>query len=174
MEIITQRLKIRYFKKSDYLDVFEYTKNKEVCQKAYINYQTTPEDTKRLIKAYIYDKHLAVCLNNKVIGSISLYINHFNFYVGYVLNPLYEGNGYMTEALINVLNYCFNNQMFIYLYANCYKDNEKSLKLLDRVGFVFRSQKKDIDIDDKLVDVLVYRLSKNDFYKINGGKINDF
>lgn len=174
MEIITQRLVIRYFRKSDYLDVFAYTSNRNVCKKAYINYQKSPEDAKNLVKSYIYDRHLAICLNDKVIGSISLYMNHFKYYIGYVLNPLYEGNGYMNEALIYVINYCFKKQMFNYLYANCYVDNLKSLKVLDRLGFVKQGRKRDIDIDDKLVYIFVYKLSKEMFYKINGGKINDF
>lgn len=55
--------------------------------------------------------------------------------VGYDLHPDYWGNGYVTEALHTVLQYCFDDLEFSRVGALTFPDNVPSWKLLIKTGF---------------------------------------
>ncbi len=76
--------------------------------------------------------------NSHVIGSIDFkYVPRGGVTeVGYGLNPVYEGHGYMTEALTAFL--AFGRQMgAATVYADTLPDNIRSQNVLRRCGFRF-------------------------------------
>jgi RimJ/RimL family protein N-acetyltransferase len=54
--------------------------------------------------------------------------------LGWVLNPAYTGHGYATEAVRELLRYCFQELGVHRVTANCFLDNDTSLRLMERVG----------------------------------------
>ena len=89
---------------------------------------------------YLFFSEFLIVLkeNSHVIGSID-----YKFVpkdglteVGYGLNPLYEGNGYMTEALTAFLKFGKDNGIKT-VRADTLKDNIKSQNVLKRCGFEF-------------------------------------
>jgi RimJ/RimL family protein N-acetyltransferase len=54
--------------------------------------------------------------------------------IGYCLDPQYTGQGYATEAVRQVLRYCFDDLGVHRIVANCFADNETSWRLLERLG----------------------------------------
>ena len=76
--------------------------------------------------------------NDRVIGSIDYkYVPRGGLTeVGYGLNPLYEGRGYMTEALLAFLE--FGKSLGIRtVRADTLPDNIKSQRVLEKCGFRF-------------------------------------
>ena len=54
--------------------------------------------------------------------------------LGWVLNPAYTGHGYATEAVRELLRHCFQDLGVRRVTANCFLDNDTSLRLMERVG----------------------------------------
>ncbi len=56
--------------------------------------------------------------------------------VGYVLNPSYQGNGYMTEAVSAVLSVAFERIGLDKVILRIMEENRASIRLALRIGFV--------------------------------------
>ena len=54
--------------------------------------------------------------------------------LGWVLDPAYTGHGYATEAVRELLRYCFEDLGVRRVTANCFLDNDTSWSLMERVG----------------------------------------
>lgn len=54
--------------------------------------------------------------------------------LGWVLNPIHTGHGYATEAVRELLRYCFQDLGVHRVVANCFLDNDTSVRLMERVG----------------------------------------
>ncbi len=54
--------------------------------------------------------------------------------LGWVLDPAHTGHGYATEAVRELLRYCFQDLGVHRVTANCFLDNDTSLNLMKRVG----------------------------------------
>ena len=54
--------------------------------------------------------------------------------LGWVLDPTYTGQGYATEAVRELLRYCFQDLSVHRVTANCFLDNDTSCRLMERVG----------------------------------------
>jgi RimJ/RimL family protein N-acetyltransferase len=54
--------------------------------------------------------------------------------LGWVLDPAYTGHGYATEAVRELLRYCFQDLGVRRIIANCFLDNDTSWRLMERVG----------------------------------------
>lgn len=57
--------------------------------------------------------------------------------LGYALLPAYEGKGYVSEAASAVLNYANHTLQIPKIFAITNPDNERSIKVLEKQGFVF-------------------------------------
>ncbi len=54
--------------------------------------------------------------------------------LGWVLDPSYTGHGYATEAVRELLRYCFRDLGVHRVTANCFLGNDTSWRLMERVG----------------------------------------
>jgi ribosomal-protein-alanine N-acetyltransferase len=63
--------------------------------------------------------------------------------IGYDLFPDYWGNGYMSEALKEILKFAQTDMGIKYIHACIYPDNQASVRLAERNGFIFQGQIKD-------------------------------
>jgi len=54
--------------------------------------------------------------------------------LGWVLDPAHSGHGYATEAVRELLRYCFQDLGVRRVTANCFIDNDTSWQLMERVG----------------------------------------
>jgi ribosomal-protein-alanine N-acetyltransferase len=57
-------------------------------------------------------------------------------YMGYGLDHRFVGRGLMSEALRAVIDYCFGQMNLHRIMANTRPENERSLRTLERLGFV--------------------------------------
>ena len=138
--LITQRLIIRRFTENDYMDLFEYLSNPEVVSFEPYSTLDIEQCRREAINRSKSEAFWAVCLkdNNKLIGN--LYFEkegeeEFDSYeVGYVFNKSYQGKGYATEALRELLRYGFEELMAHRIMAMCDPKNIPSFRLLERVN----------------------------------------
>lgn len=56
-------------------------------------------------------------------------------YLGYAIDQSQQGQGLMYEALQSMIAYMFDQRNFHRIMANCLPSNERSLKLLEKLGF---------------------------------------
>jgi ribosomal-protein-alanine N-acetyltransferase len=132
MMIKTERLTISLIKEIDYEDIFEYGCDEETGQ-----YMIYWPKTKEGISMFINDCIFSMSLENptgyefvirlnktsKVIGNISLIINHLEAEIGWISNKKYWNNGYMSEAVNAIINYTFNDLAIYIIIATCTDKN---------------------------------------------------
>ena len=80
---------------------------------------------------------LTVCLkDNTPIGLCGIHVNENNYgIVSYIFDEDYTGKGYCTECVNKLVEIGFDILNLDYLYADTYKDNLGSIRVLNKVGF---------------------------------------
>ena len=83
--------------------------------------------------------------------------------IGYWLDEAQWGKGYMSEAVCAVLDYGFNKLGLTLISANCYPQNKRSQRVLEKMGFTYEGilHQAEVSYDDKIYDHLCYYLEKN-------------
>jgi len=98
----------------------------------------------------------------KTIGSVDLFDfspHHKRAGVGILIAKEERGKGYASEALDLVIKYSFDTLNLHQLYCNISKDNEQSLKLFQKHGFMIIGNKKHwLRIEDSWVDEYMLQL----------------
>jgi diamine N-acetyltransferase len=80
------------------------------------------------------------------IGSIDLFDFdpfHKRAGIGILIDEKYRGNGFATEALHLLLEYCFNTLRLHQVFCNIEKANQESINLFTKAGFTQCGIKKD-------------------------------
>jgi len=83
----------------------------------------------------------AIALNDnpKLTGTITFWNvqkEHYRAEIGYALHPKFQGQGLMHEAMTAVLDYGFNTLRLHSVEANVNPDNARSIRLLEKNGFI--------------------------------------
>lgn len=153
MILQTDRLYLRKFVEEDAKRMSEYRSKKEVAK--FQSWQSYSEGrAKRRIKHLLkikefykpgVDYHFAIVLkeNDEIIGDIFIdVLNVHTFVIGYTLDSFYWSLGYASEMVSAFIEYMHINYHFEKVMAYAYKDNMRSRKLLERLGFLlFQSSK---------------------------------
>ena len=130
--------------------------------------------SKFLLKQYLENAHLDIFeakqlrliiqenLNNKAIGMIDLFDfnpQHQRAGIGILIHQKYQKNGFASEALQLLINYCFTHLKLHQLFANITADNTKSIALFKKHQFTKVGNKKDwIFTNGKFKDELLFQL----------------
>lgn len=94
-------------------------------------------------------------LTNKIVGTCGYYrgFEQESGELGCVLLPQYYGQGYMTAAMLLAIDFGLNNMGLKRIWAATGKDNNKAIKLLERLHF-----RKVADLEDKEIE---YEFNRN-------------
>lgn len=153
-ELATERLTLRQLTFDDIKPIFRLRSNRE------INELITRETPKNLNEAEAF---IDTCLNeftnenrvfwglelkksNQLIGSIALHrIDLENNFaeIGYELNPDYQDEGYMSEAMSEVLDFGITAMNLKTLEAFTHQNNTASIALLEKYLFVLQPDRRD-------------------------------
>ena len=174
--LTTERLILRGWEDSDYLDLYEYASNELVGPNAGWPAHKNLEESQSIIKMFIQSEDtytIVLKSENKVIGSIGLHyrtpdeslkdLNQRE--IGYVLNPKYWGNGYVPEAVMCLVKYGFEQMKLDLVWCGHYDFNERSKRVVEKCGFHYRFN-KDVTLNllgDKVVNEWFYSISKNEY-----------
>jgi len=172
MEILTNRLRLRYFQIEDVYDVFEYSKNPNVANAAAWMPHPNIDYSILIVRKFIRKKEIAICLkdSNKVIGSIGVF-DTVNKELGgkeisFALCEKHWGQGLMKEALNSAIPYIVDFYGVDKLYCCAFLDNEKSQSSIKGMGFT-ELGKYNYALDEeqtKFKEVMYYQLNYKDFY----------
>lgn len=148
-EIIeTKRLLLRAFKKDDVDDFYEYAKVEGVGERAGWKHHENKEESEKIIGMFIKGDHtFAIVLkeNNKLIGSIGLDSYDENIFenlknykgldIGFVLSETYHSQGLMTEAILAVIDFLFDDLCIDFILCNHFLENTASKRVQEKCGF---------------------------------------
>ena len=149
------RVLLRRLKIEDVDDMYEYTSNPEAT--THLHWE--PHKEKGLAKSYIetvirnyessdieYTYGIELKSEKKLIGVVRVInISFYNKRAEYtaILNPKYQGNGYMTEVFDGFLKFCFNEAGLNRIQGLISVDNLPSQKLVIRSGWNYEGTLKD-------------------------------
>ena len=108
---------------------------------------------------------LAIEINGEASGAIGLHpqkdIYRKNAEMGYWLAEPYWGNGIITKAIIQMMDYSFKNFDFNRIYARPFGYNIASQKALEKAGFVLEARlEKTFFKNGEYVDELIYAVRR--------------
>jgi RimJ/RimL family protein N-acetyltransferase len=147
LPIITDRLELRHFEKSDLDDVIEYYSLPEVQR--YLDWKARDRvEVKAALDAMSNQRRLnrpgdtftlavARRSDGALIGQVSLRWTDATAAQGelrFVFNPLYRRQGYATEAVKAALDIGFDQFGFHRVFARCGADNQRSARLMKQIG----------------------------------------
>ena len=156
----TERLTLRALTFDDVESIFELRSSKEVNK---LIKRNTPKDLKEA-EAFISVCHKEFTnenrifwgmeFNKKIIGTIVFHrISLESEYaeIGYELFPSCHQKGFMSEAITAVLQFGLNVLKLKTIEAFTHKNNIASIALLEKHGFVFQPERRDIGFDNNRV-----------------------
>lgn len=175
VELVTERLYLRPLESADAKDLYSYRSDRVINR-----YQgwipVSPEDSEQFIASRVSPVinvdgtwfQFAVILktSGKMIGDIGLHFfdcRNRQVELGCTLDSNYQGSGYATEALREVIMYLFGTLDKLRLTATIDPENTKSIRLFERLGF--RKEElpgKHLMPDGTWAVDLVYALSRDD------------
>ena len=149
-----ERLILRQLNSNDVEEIFELRKNEEV------NKFISRKIPKSFIDAEEFIKMIQVLTaknegvfwvislknNSSLIGTIGLrnFEVEANYgEIGYELNPKFQQQGFMSEAIKAVIQFGFTNLNLKTIEAFTHKNNIASIALLEKHHFVFQPERRD-------------------------------
>jgi len=133
----TARLILRPFSASDGNDLHEYLSDPEVVKFEPYRPLTLEECHQEAERRAHDDAFIAVCLkgSGKLIGNIYFDRREYDAWeLGFVFNSAYQGKGYAYESAREVLHNAFSVLGIRRVVAQCNPQNERSWRLLERLG----------------------------------------
>ena len=144
--LITERLTLRQLVISDEQEIFTLRSDSEINK--YLNRQVsnTIEDARNFINKVNENinkndsLYWAITLSDKniLVGTICLFgfsDENSKCEIGYELLTNFQGQGIMKEAAEKVIDYAFNTIKVQKIEAFLHRDNQGSIKLLDKLSF---------------------------------------
>lgn len=133
----TARLRLRRYRESDLMDLYEYLSDPKVVEHEPYLPMTLEEVRENLTWRISTDEMIAVeeKTTGKMIGNVYLGKREFDaLELGYVFNANYWGRGYARESCEALTDLAFRNGVHR-IFAECDPNNLNSWKLLERLGF---------------------------------------
>jgi len=146
----TERLVVRRFEDRDVPDIIDYSRHDkgDEFRRRNIGYALTELGVHKWwdpMKTMTTDEAtnwLALVIEVKALGRV---VGNTGFNtkkledqrqgsIGWTLGNAFEGNGYVTEAVVALLDYLFSIEGFHRAFAMTSVDNERSWRLMERLG----------------------------------------
>lgn len=178
--IVTERLVIRKLKADDAHNFFKYRSLPEVYE-----FQSfRPKDIEEVgeffgkVSEFINVPNswfqLAICMkeNNRLIGDIGIHFlaDDAQIEIGYTLAPDFQGHGYATEALKEVIHYLFADLNKNRIIASVDPNHKKSIRLLEKMGMRKEAHFiQSIIIEDVWRDDCIYAILQEEWSQLSRG-----
>lgn len=165
----TGRLILRRFKEDDAQEIYEgYINQEDFLYYANKEKRTLPEEIdslKGIDEKYnnleYYNWLITLKENKKIIGAIHLNIDNSTDSVefNYAIDERYQGNGYMTEALEVIKNYCLDDIKVNRIFGGCEINNIASKKVMEKCNFIYeQTLNNHLKLKDGYHDMYIYSI----------------
>ena len=168
--LITEQLKLRCLAITDEQEIFALRTDPEINK--YLNRPSSHslDDARNFINKVNenIDKndslYWAITLTGSdiLIGTICLFgfiYESAECEIGYELSPSFQGRGIMTEAAEKVVDYAFHTLKVQKMEACLHRDNQPSIKLLEKLEFIRSKSYEELNPD--LVKYYLINLAEN-------------
>ena len=152
----TERLILRPWQEADAQSLYEYARDPEVGPPAGWPPHTDVENSRQIIRNILSaPETYAVCLKDgKPIGSVGLKLKgstdmtdrEDECELGYWIGKPYWGQGLIPEAARELLRHAFETLHMRAVWCGYYEGNEKSHRVQEKLGFVYRYTSHDLDV----------------------------
>jgi RimJ/RimL family protein N-acetyltransferase len=173
----TERLSFRPADAADLAAVFAYRSREDVAQ--WMPDRPTSYDAwlLQLGKSDVMGRTLVVELDGQVIGDLYLHIENgwaqreirdpakdSQAEIGWAFSPEYQGRGYATEAVTELVRICFEELGVRRVTALAFADNGPSLRVMEKVGMQREAlhRRESLHRDLGWVDSVVYAVLADD------------
>jgi [ribosomal protein S5]-alanine N-acetyltransferase len=173
----TERLILRPITVADADEVFEYGSDPEVTKYMIFPTHTTLADSIMWLEtvpdSFAKRERMTFAItlkaDGKFIGSSGFHDispKHHRLMMGYVLSRNYWGNGYMTEAVREMILFAFEDMGMHRVAATCDYDNIRSARVMDRCGMTLEGVLRDYEVRrGKFIATKSYAILKKDYEK---------
>lgn len=171
----TERLLLRKLCLKDAVDMYEYACDPEIASFGlwlpFFSIEDSNKDIVEIMEGYNRGESLVWAMelktNQKMIGRIGLgdySSKNARAEIGYASNRKYWGKGLMTEAVKQIIDFCFTSLGMNRIEAVCLPDNVASIRVLEKVGMSFEGVKREYTfIRGKFDDLKSYSILKRDW-----------
>lgn len=168
--INTERLVLRRFTENDAKEIYEgYVNQEDFLYYANKEKRTLEEEInslKGIDEKYNNSEYYnwLITLDSKVIGAIHLNVDNYNESIefNYAIDDRYKGNGYMTEALEAVKNYCLNEINANRIFGGCEINNIASKKVMEKCNFKYEGTLRNhLKLRDGYHDMYMFSFVRN-------------
>jgi len=171
--ISTRRLTLRAIKLTDSASMLKYRSNQIVSQ--YQNWKPRLlEDVNDFISKLSdlpnipdtwYQLGIFIKEKNELIGDIGIhFIDNSQVEIGFTLSLEYQGKGFASEAVVEVINYLFFNLKKHRLVASVDPRNIKSMTLLGKIGLRKEAHfRKSIWFNEQWADDVVFAILEEEW-----------
>jgi len=153
--LITERLILRPWEEKDAAELYDYAKDDRVGPIAGWPVHTSVENSREIIKNVLSKEGTyAVVLKetNLPVGSIGLMIgkesnldiSDTEAEIGYWIGVPYWGQGFIPEAVHEVMRYSFEELHMEKLWCGYFDGNVKSRRVQEKCGFIYHHTNKKI------------------------------
>lgn len=177
MNLVSERIYLRYLKESDAPIMLENTKDEEIRYMTGTKSTFTLEQIQRHIKNSSEDSSrydLAICLNenDQMIGELSITdIEEGDQKAGFRISMRsieLTGKGYGTEAIRLVLKFVFEELKLNRLQLEVFSHNLRGIKAYEKVGFVKEGTlRESLYYNGKFSDEIIMAIIKSDYEKLS-------
>ena len=173
-EFESERLLFRKILLSDAKNLFHIRSNDDVMRFMDVIRLESNSDAEKLIssvvEAYKKQEGITWAIIEKHSKS---FVGYFGFWrmipqhcraeIGYALKPEYWGKGYMYETLNRMVRFGFNEMNLHSIEANVNPANERSKKVLEKIGFKKEAYfRENYLFGNKFLDSIIYSLLEKD------------
>ena len=142
----TERLVLREWRESDAEALFKYASDPDVGPRAGWPPHKSVDESREIIEKLFCNDHtwsIELKATGEAIGCIGYYpyeesniqIGENDAEVGYWVGKPYWGQGFCTEALRALIDYCFHEKGFTELWGDFFPDNPASGRVMEKCGF---------------------------------------
>jgi ribosomal-protein-alanine N-acetyltransferase len=159
--------------------MFEYTSNENVTRYLEWKHHMNINETRSFINKTLHDYEIVenaflwaieLVSVKKLIGVVRIYDyspRNRRAEISYILNPAYQGNGYIGEAINSIFDFCFNTVKVSRIQAKCEINNSASEKVMNRIGMIREGILRNyFYMDGQSKDALLYAIT-DDMYLNN-------
>jgi len=176
-EFESERLLFRKILVSDAKDVLLIRSNDDVMRFMDVIRFESIAEAEKMIQSVEESYNKGDGINWAIIEKHSnSFVGYFGFFriipehcraeIGYALKPEYWGKGYMYETINKMVKFGFENMKFHSIEANVNPENEKSKRVLERIGFKKEAYfRENYLFNNKFLDSIIYSLLEKDLTK---------
>ncbi|MBE6586899.1 MAG: GNAT family N-acetyltransferase [Ruminococcaceae bacterium] len=173
--LYTERLVLRKLERYDWLDMYEYSKDRSLTR--YLTWEPHPDSNYTMkYLSYVQSQYRAgkffdwaVVCGEKMIGTCgftSIDEEHLRAEIGYVISPHYQNRGFATEAVNRVLEYGFDVLGLERIEAHYMPENTASRRVMEKCGMTFEGiLRRFMLVKGRQIDVGVCSILRSEYMR---------